>query len=860
MSGRRIKTEVVNIKREAEPEPEPEVRGKECLEQAKITRNLLKANSTNYNSALAAIAELVDNSYDANATNVSISLENKFPNNQIRICDNGTGLSRQEVLNIIKLGFSQKEKGAIGRYGTGLKSAAFHLGKKVLLLTKKDGIYTALFMAWNHLENQTDESMLVATPSYNGTTCEKYCPEPEDERIHDYEVRIISENMDLNESVFDEFERIPSKHGTLIIIKDLHRTNVGYEQILDTPIDNDIRVEVEGLPPHKVSLVEYLKVLYLYPKVFFFVEQTLQTPRKILSTWVGRCYANVSAYETEGLKIATEELKREVENFDDEFKRLQSENAQENIREMPKEEREISKNRLDLAMATVLAKKREVESRIKYNQNIGTHKILFEFGLEVNDRQSNGIHFYTNNRLILYGYKSPFFEKFSNSIGISMYCDLDADFFPPTQNKQDFLYNKDFNTIVRLCDKNLNQYYRYLTDVWIPRHLKNQWGRDVKDRGEDEVWSTFWNVYGYPTSSPDCQKTPDDEKRTDIIEKECGVWKACALCHKWKRIRNKDDYMPIRGLEFVCQMVKNQKCNANNDPSDGHLAIELPQLSAAAMKNKEGPSKAARNTRNMPTCREVRNSEQPKPEHLIGTSSNRTSPTMRRERESQNLNQLSPDSSRFRRQQEEPRRDSQRGLSSTRRQELEEQESGSEVSVLLSAKKEKMERRSESVQQNRESSRKSQVRTRIVEKEEAIDMDCEEPSTGDLLAESRRANRQEQVSRRRRTDEDVELVAPKKERAEPEATTADSAEASAAVALEKVLRALGVDPTPQLNVTRVIIDKIQKPRQARRRLRADATKMLEHLGKNKRHRVKMRAVYKEKTTRARLDNFVNQIR
>ncbi|ULU02477.1 hypothetical protein L3Y34_002221 [Caenorhabditis briggsae] len=851
MSGRKIKTEIVEIKREPEPEPDIDVRGKECLEQATITRHLLKANSTNYNSALTAIAELVDNSYDANATKVLISLENKFPNNQIRICDNGTGLSRQEVLNIIKLGFSQKEKEAIGRYGTGLKSAAFHLGKKVLLLTKKDGIYTAFFMAWNNLENQNDESMLVATPSYNGSTGEKYCPEPEDERIHDYEIRIISENMDLNENVFDEFLRIPSEHGTLIIIKDLHRMNVGYEQILDTSIDKDIRVEGEDLPPHKVSLVEYLKVLYLYPKAFFYVEQTLQTPRKILSTWVGRCYANVAAYETEALKIATEELKREVENLDDEFKRLQSENAQENIREMPKEEREISKNRLDLAMATVLAKKREVESRIKYNQNIGIHKIPFEFGLEVSDRQSNGIHFYANNRLILYGYKSPFFEKFSNTIGISMYCNLDANIFPPTQNKQNFLYDKDFNSVVRLCDKSLNQYFRYLTDVWVPRHLKNQWGRDVKDKGEDE-------------------KTPDDAKRTAIIEKECGVWKACALCHKWKRIRNKDDYMPIRGLQFVCQMVKNQKCNANKDPSDGHLAIELPQLSAAAIKNKEVPSKA-RNTRSMPTCREVRRSEQPKPEHLIGTSSNVTSTTRssRRERDSQlgsNLNQQerSPDSSRFRtRQQEEPRRDSQRGLSSTRRQESEEQESGSEESVILSAKKEKKERRSESVQQNRESSRKSQVRARVVEKEEAIDNDWEESTTDDLPTESRsygRARRQEMDSRRRRTDEDVELVPVKKERAGPEVTTTGSAEASAAVALEKVLRALGVDPTPQLNVTRVIIDKIQKPRQARRRLRADATKMLEHLGKNKRHRVNMRAINKEKTTRAKLESFVNQIR
>ncbi|PIC13605.1 hypothetical protein B9Z55_027705 [Caenorhabditis nigoni] len=766
---------------------ESDVRGKECLEKASLDRRLLKANSHNHSSGLSAIAEILDNCYDANATKVFISLvyhlfisftgpeinqlkvkvfrasnlhfsEDEFPNNQLRIYDNGTGLSRQEVLNITKLGFCEKSEGAIGRYGTGLKSAGFHLGKKILLLTKKDGIYTALFMVWDKLENQNDESMLVATPSYNGSTYQKYCPEPEDERVHDYEVRLIHENMALNGNLFDEFSRIPFEHGTLIIIKDLQRTKVGYEQLLDASI-GDIREKGEDLPPHKTSLVEYLKVLYLTSKIFFFVQHELQTHRKIVSTWVGRCYSNVVTFGTESLKAATEELKREVVNLDDEHKRLQSENAQENIREMPKEERAISKNRLCLAMAKVAEKKKEIQLRIKFNQKIGNHNTHFEFGLEVNDRQNNGIHFYANDRLILYGYKSPFFEKCSNSLGISMYCNLDANLFPPTQNKENFLYDKDFNSIVRLCDKNLNQYYRYLMDVWIPRHMKNQWGRDMRGEGEDDVWSTFWMVYGYPTSSPDCQKTPDYAKRTNIIEKECGIWKVCG----------------------PCRLVEKLEASSNGSSTGKH--------------------------------------EEPRRDSQLRSSS----------------------------------RKSGRSLESRQHSEERFSSSDSEI-VVLAVKKNKDERR----ETNREASRRSQL-IEIVEEDGANDIDSDPIYNSRRHERDRRHETEERAPRRRGTDDDVELVSVKKKRTEPDVTTTVSAEASAAVALEKVLRALGVDPTPQLNTTRVIIDKIQKPRQARRLLRADATIILRHLEKNKRHRVNMRAINKEKTIRAKLESFVDQI-
>ncbi|ULU02930.1 hypothetical protein L3Y34_002482 [Caenorhabditis briggsae] len=54
---------------------EHDVRGKQCLEMPSLHRHLLIANSHNYNLALSAISELVDNSYDAKADKVLVSVD-----------------------------------------------------------------------------------------------------------------------------------------------------------------------------------------------------------------------------------------------------------------------------------------------------------------------------------------------------------------------------------------------------------------------------------------------------------------------------------------------------------------------------------------------------------------------------------------------------------------------------------------------------------------------------------------------------------------------------------------------------------------------------------------------------------------
>lgn len=85
-----------------------------------------------------AIADIVDNSLSANASTVSI--EFNWQNQVIIISDNGDGMSKQELLKSMNIGssdpFDLRSIYDLGRFGMGMKTASFSLGKKLTVLAK----------------------------------------------------------------------------------------------------------------------------------------------------------------------------------------------------------------------------------------------------------------------------------------------------------------------------------------------------------------------------------------------------------------------------------------------------------------------------------------------------------------------------------------------------------------------------------------------------------------------------------------------------------------------------------------------------------------------------------------------------
>lgn len=100
--------------------------------------------SLGYN-AKTAVADLIDNSLDAKASEISLFFDYYGNDGMIRIIDNGIGMNEDQLQLAMNIGSKDprqnREPEELGRFGMGLKTASFSLGKRLSVLTKQDGIY-----------------------------------------------------------------------------------------------------------------------------------------------------------------------------------------------------------------------------------------------------------------------------------------------------------------------------------------------------------------------------------------------------------------------------------------------------------------------------------------------------------------------------------------------------------------------------------------------------------------------------------------------------------------------------------------------------------------------------------------------
>lgn len=80
-----------------------------------------------------AIADIIDNSFDAGADNVNVFIDD----NDIIIVDDGCGMSQSIMKEAIKLGSdTSKEQGCLGKFGMGLVTASISMGRKLEVFSK----------------------------------------------------------------------------------------------------------------------------------------------------------------------------------------------------------------------------------------------------------------------------------------------------------------------------------------------------------------------------------------------------------------------------------------------------------------------------------------------------------------------------------------------------------------------------------------------------------------------------------------------------------------------------------------------------------------------------------------------------
>lgn len=101
-----------------------------------------------------AVADIIDNSISAGAKNVRISM---LPSeNALMIFDDGCGMSPEELVEAMRLGTVKdfREVGDLGKFGLGLKTASFSQTKKFSVISKKDGVVSALQWDIEYVEKE----------------------------------------------------------------------------------------------------------------------------------------------------------------------------------------------------------------------------------------------------------------------------------------------------------------------------------------------------------------------------------------------------------------------------------------------------------------------------------------------------------------------------------------------------------------------------------------------------------------------------------------------------------------------------------------------------------------------------------
>ncbi|MFN8228937.1 MAG: ATP-binding protein [Mycobacterium sp.] len=89
----------------------------------------------------SAVADLVDNSITAGATEVNVFIEFDGDQSRVLVADNGQGMTVNGLTEAMRFGSRRAYgRGDLGRYGLGLKTASLSQGRSLTVVTRKEGV------------------------------------------------------------------------------------------------------------------------------------------------------------------------------------------------------------------------------------------------------------------------------------------------------------------------------------------------------------------------------------------------------------------------------------------------------------------------------------------------------------------------------------------------------------------------------------------------------------------------------------------------------------------------------------------------------------------------------------------------
>ncbi|XP_077378143.1 ATPase MORC2 isoform X2 [Festucalex cinctus] len=546
------------------------------LSRAQLTFEYLHTNSTTHEFLFGALAELVDNSRDANATRIDIYTE-KRPDLRggYMLCflDDGTGMEPNEATHVIQFGKSSKrspDSTQIGQYGNGLKSGSMRIGKDFILFTKKGNSLTCLFLSRTFHEEEGLDEVIVPLPSWDLITKE---PLTSDREKYTIETELIFKYSPFKsvQELMEQFSKIESSSGTLVIIYNLKLMD-NREPELDVETDHqDILMAgilAEGVKPERRSFRAYAAVLYIDPRMRIFIQgHKVRTKRLSCCLYKPRVYkysstrfktrAEQEVKKADHLAKIAEEKAREAES-----KRLAMEaNLGEDV---SKDSRTILRKAQDSAMMLrrdADMKKRILESKQKALKE--PKELNFIFGVNIEQRDLDGMFVYNCSRLIkMYEKTGPQLDGGMACGGVVGVVDVPYLVLEPTHNKQDFADAKEYRHLLKSMGEHLAQYWK---------------DTSIAQKGIVK----FWDEFGYLSASWSAPPSSEARyKRRRAMEIPITI--QCDKCLKWRTLPFQMDAVDKRYPDsWVCLM------NPDSTQDRCDAAENKPNLPCGVLKKEK---------------------------------------------------------------------------------------------------------------------------------------------------------------------------------------------------------------------------------------------------------------------------------
>ncbi|XP_069049737.1 MORC family CW-type zinc finger protein 4 isoform X2 [Lepisosteus oculatus] len=416
-------------------------------------------------------------------------------------------MTPSKLHKMLSFGFTDKSSSKshqpIGVYGNGFKSGSMRLGKDALIFTKNGGCLSVGLLSQTYLEKIRAQAVIVPIVPFNQQNNILIVTEDSAASLN----AILTHSLfSTQEELLEQFDTIPSKKGTKIIIWNIRRNKDGKPE-LDFETDKydirmpDIRPEEmrtggkkrfpgpertdQSVPEMDYSLRAYCSILYLKPRT-----QIILRSRKVQTKLIAKSLANI--------------------------------------------ENDV------------------------YKPSFINKRVKITFGFNYKNKDHYGIMMYHKNRLIKsYEKVGCQIKSTSRGSGVGVIGVIECNFLKPAHNKQDFEYTKEYRLTLAALGLKLNDYWREKKEKKAKQKAlaRAQREKEQQEREEEEEEEEEEEVEGEQDESECYPEEP---------------WVQCEECLKWRKLPSwvQPETLPEKWHCALHPDPRSRSCSVPEDPEE----------------------------------------------------------------------------------------------------------------------------------------------------------------------------------------------------------------------------------------------------------------------------------------------------